>query len=460
MYSSIIKIGIAFLDTFLIILAFFTAFHLKFTDQTQHKMEEYVWLLYFSVPIIILFLFRRGMLTGYRYRRKRNIFFNTVYALIQAGFISSAVLYLTHASNYSRLLFGSYFVLAAVFVVFEKMSVKCLYDWALIRGFYNIRAVLIGWGERAQRILDTLSLSPQWGIQVLATIDPRKADVGSIEQTLQERKVNEIFISIPRNEYYHQNIDAIIQELEPYGLPIKTTLNFDDILDMYAEYPCKVANEDGLLLAHHRLSNDQIIVKRIFDLFGSIIGLTLSSILFLPLVLAIKLDSSGPIFYKHRRVGKNGLLFFIYKFRSMYKDADQRLQDILTNDPQAKKEWEQSFKLKNDPRITKVGNFLRKTSLDELPQFINVFKGEMSLVGARPIVEKEITDYYKDKAGVYCSLKPGITGLWQAERRSETEDYEERVQMDRWYVKNYSLWLDIKIILKTVRAVVARKGAY
>ncbi|MDA3898380.1 MAG: sugar transferase [Desulfobacteraceae bacterium] len=459
MYSSIIQITITILDIFLVLFAFGLAYLIGIQRQGFEGIEKYLWLLYFSIPFIVFCLFRRGMLTGYRYRRKGEIFFNTLFSLIQAGILSSAVLYLFKAEYYSRLFFGVYFAMAAVFVVAEKMVVKSLYDWALKKGFYNIQAFLIGWGKRAQRIADVFSEAPQYGVRVISVIDPRETDMASIVRTIQKNKIHEIFIAIPRGEYYHNHIDAIIRQIEPFGIPLKTVFNFEDIVDMHAKRNCKVGDEEALLLVHHGLNNDQIIIKRVFDVLGATVGLILSSILFIPIAFAIKLNSTGPVFFAHRRIGKNARAFHLYKFRTMYADAPKRLEEIMANDPQAKQEWEKNFKLKNDPRITRVGNFLRKTSLDELPQFWNVLKGDMSLVGARPIVQKEVSNYYKDRAGVYCSLKPGITGPWQAGKRSEIEDYSERVELDRWYVKHYSLWLDVKIIFKTIPSVLTRKGA-
>ncbi len=140
--------------------------------------------------------------------------------------------------------------------------------------------------------------------------------------------------------------------------------------------------------------------------------------------------------------------------------ADKELRRIIDKNPELRKEWEKNYKLKNDPRITAIGRFLRKTSLDEFPQFINVIRGDMSVVGARPIVVNELNGFYKESAGRYCSMKPGITGPWQVGRRSNIDEYKERVQMDDWYILNYSLWTDIKIIIKTVYRIFNSKGAY
>lgn len=169
-------------------------------------------------------------------------------------------------------------------------------------------------------------------------------------------------------------------------------------------------------------------------------------------------DPPGPIVYKHRRVGKDGKEFDCYKFRSMCVDSTERLTKLLATDPAAKEEWDRTFKLKNDPRITRSGEFLRKTSLDELPQLLNVLKGEMSLVGPRPIVQKEVPRY-KEFIKEYYMVPPGITGMWQVSGRSDI-DYPERVSMDSWYVHNWSIWLDIVLLWRTVKVVLDHKGAY
>ena len=144
----------------------------------------------------------------------------------------------------------------------------------------------------------------------------------------------------------------------------------------------------------------------------------------------------------------------------MHVNAEQRLTKLLEEEPALREEWVKNYKLKNDPRITKTGKFLRKTSLDELPQFFNVLRGEMSVVGARPIVNEELTKYYNTTAITYCAMKPGVTGPWQIGKRSDIEDYNERVELDRWYILNTSIWLDLKIIVKTVFRIFNPNGAY
>lgn len=191
------------------------------------------------------------------------------------------------------------------------------------------------------------------------------------------------------------------------------------------------------------------------------------AILLLPILLPIigilayliKKESEGPVFFAHNRIGKDGKTIPTFKFRSMFKDSKERLEKLLEEDEEIKKEWETNFKLKNDPRITKVGAFLRKTSLDELPQIFNVLRGEMNFVGPRPVIQEELDKYYKENTEYYLMVKPGITGLWQVSGRSDT-DYDLRVSIDKWYVINWSLWLDITILIKTIKVVLKKEGAY
>ena len=196
------------------------------------------------------------------------------------------------------------------------------------------------------------------------------------------------------------------------------------------------------------------VFKRIFDVVSSIVVLILASPIFIITAIAIRVESKGKVIFGHTRIGKDGVSFKVYKFRSMYENADEIFERFTE---EQKREYYENFKLDNDPRITKVGKFIRKTSLDELPQLINIIKGDMSVVGPRPIVEKEIVKYGKYFERVF-SVKGGLTGYWQANGRSDTT-YDERVQMDMYYIDNRSFIMDIKIILKTIIAVVKKEGA-
>jgi lipopolysaccharide/colanic/teichoic acid biosynthesis glycosyltransferase len=196
------------------------------------------------------------------------------------------------------------------------------------------------------------------------------------------------------------------------------------------------------------------VAKRFIDIIGAVVGLVLFTPIMLIVGIMVKLDSKGPAIFGHKRLGKNGKIIKVYKFRSMVENAEEVLRNLS---PEDRKEFELNFKLENDPRVTKLGGFLRKTSLDELPQFYNVLIGNMTLVGPRPIVEKELEKYgsYSQKL---LSVKPGLTGNWQVSGRSDTT-YEERVLLDMDYIDRRSILNDIIIMFKTVYVVIAKKGA-
>jgi Undecaprenyl-phosphate galactose phosphotransferase WbaP len=199
-------------------------------------------------------------------------------------------------------------------------------------------------------------------------------------------------------------------------------------------------------------------IKRLMDIGIVVIGSIILSPLLICIAALVKLSSPGPVLYSQERIGQKRKHFTAYKFRSMVIDADKKLKLLLEENPGVREEWEQNQKLKNDPRITGIGSFLRKTSLDEIPQFVNVLRGEMSLVGPRPIVDNEVKKYGEDFQRVF-SIKPGLTGLWQVSGRSDT-DYTDRVSFDTYYLQSWSVWLDIWIICKTIVVILRGKGAY
>jgi exopolysaccharide production protein ExoY len=219
----------------------------------------------------------------------------------------------------------------------------------------------------------------------------------------------------------------------------------DDVEKTYTNF--------GSITIRHNLT------KRLFDICFSIGFLLLTLPLFILLSSFIFLTSPGPIFYGHKRIGRGGKVFKCLKFRTMYIDADIRLKNILESNPDMKKEWDKSRKLKSDPRILKFGGFLRKSSLDELPQFINVLKGDLSVVGPRPVMDDEMKQYFGSKAAKILQIRPGITGIWQTSGRSNT-NYETRIALDEQYVDKQNILLDIKLILKTIPCILFSKGAY
>ena len=200
-------------------------------------------------------------------------------------------------------------------------------------------------------------------------------------------------------------------------------------------------------------------LKRAFDLGSVVVILALFGWLMILIAVAVRLSGGSKVIYGHTRVGRNGQLFQCLKFRSMVANSDEVLRHLLETDPDARAQWDRDFKLKADPRITRIGRFIRKTSLDELPQLWNVIKGEMSIVGPRPVVQAEFDQYYGGAREHYLSVPPGLTGLWQVSGRNDL-DYAQRVELDKSYVENSNIVYDFMIVMRTVKVMVVRRGAY
>lgn len=281
---------------------------------------------------------------------------------------------------------------------------------------------------------------------------PVVANMENMLDYVKREIVDEVFIDIPiKNNHF---LKSYIKEFEKMGVTVHINI---EVLGKFEKYNKNVEMMGGypvITFANNFYDEEKMAVKRIMDIVGGIIGGFITIIAMVILFPIIKLDSPGPLLFKQKRVGKNGRYFYIYKFRSMYQDAEKRKQELMSENEMKGL----MFKMKDDPRITRVGKFIRATSIDELPQFFNVIKGDMSLVGTRPPTVDEFQKYkmYHKRR---LSLRPGITGMWQVSGRSDIEDFEEVVRLDLYYIDNWSLLLDIKILLKTIGAVFKRTGS-
>jgi exopolysaccharide biosynthesis polyprenyl glycosylphosphotransferase len=333
------------------------------------------------------------------------------------------------------------------------------------RGRNVRRAVIAGAGDLGMNIVREIETMPWAGIEILGFFDdkideenldqvmgkPILGNIADIQGYLSKHDIDYVYIALPMRA--EKKIFMILRTCRSLGARIYLVPD----LYVYGLHHAEIQSLGKLLILNF---NPHTEWKRGFDIVFSLGALLFTLPLTLLIALLIKLDDGGPVFYRHRRITAAGKEFNCLKFRTMRVGAEHELPDLLAAHPELKKEWETGYKLKNDPRVTKIGKFLRRTSLDEFPQFINVLKGDMSVVGARPIVGRELKDFYKESAGRYCSMKPGITGPWQVGKRSDIEDYKERVELDDWYILNYSLWNDIKIIGKTILMMIKGNGAY
>lgn len=373
-------------------------------------------------------------------------------AMMLSGFFQFAV-----KNDFSRLWLMSGWVFSAICM----LCLRAAYRHELRRrGKWQIAAVLVGNGATAKDTRAALESEPSLGYFIKVQINnlPEaflKAG-RSWEALCAEYEADYIVIALDGTEFdqAQQPIAQLTRESVPFSIsPPRHNL---PVLDMSPQY---FFSHDIKLLTYNSGLEQPLprMIKRGFDIAVSGTLLLLASPVMLVIGLMVKRDG-GPMFFGHARIGKNGKTFKCLKFRSMIHNSQAVLERYLAEHPEAREEWEADHKLKNDPRVTGFGKFLRASSLDELPQLINVLKGEMSLVGPRPIVMAEVTKYEHDIAHYY-RVSPGITGLWQVSGRNDVT-YGQRVQMDSWYVRNWSLWHDIAILCKTVPALMKRSGAY
>lgn len=333
--------------------------------------------------------------------------------------------------------------------------------------------VIVGIGRTAKSLTEVIEQNPFTTYNILGyvsvceildykgheIIDEEKilGKFGDIEKIMEGSEVDEVIVALPRATSVEMH--RILEKIEGKVKKIK----FIPELNGTYTFNSKVEDYDGMMLISStsgKITPLKAKIKRVIDIMAGIAGMFILGILQIFYGSKIKRDG-GPTLFCHTRVGKDLKGFKMHKFRSMYIDAEERLEKMLAEDEEVRKDFYTNFKLKDDPRITPVGEFLRKTSLDEFPQFINVLKGEMSLIGPRPVVQKEVDMYYgTEKGEKVFQVKPGITGMWQAHGRSDVENYEDRIALDLYYIRNWSLWLDVVILIKTIKNVVHRKGAY
>ncbi len=337
-------------------------------------------------------------------------------------------------------------------------------------GLLKRRVLILGANETGRVALNALLGEPNLGYEVVGFLDDRPPADGAplagykvhrrldrVERYLVACDIHDVVIALPDRD--KEVLNSLVTRLQHKAASVLYFPDYSGIAVIGTEIRHFFNDQAFALEIKNNLAEPlNAYTKKAFDF---IIGLLLFLLLAVPLAvisLLIMATSPGPAIYRQQRSGKNGTMFRCYKFRTMYRDADARLKEILAADRQAKEEWERYRKLTDDPRITPLGRFLRGTSLDELPQIFNVLRGEMSLVGPRPVTGEEIELYYKDSADLCFSVLPGITGLWQVSGRSNTS-YDYRIMLDSWYVRNWNLWLDIVILLKTVYVVINREGA-
>lgn len=376
-------------------------------------------------------------------------------------------LYFTHdARVLSRI-----FILLSFFMVFIALLVSRFLAKRFLVAcrLWQRPVVIIGTNATATKLAGIYQNEPAMGYEVVAFIEEEPGGAGgrlmgvpvlpykSIESTVLATGVKDVVIAAPHIDRkvlmdWGFRIQPMVKNLimvpDMAGLPMNN-------LEVETNFQEKMV----CLKIRNNLANwGNRFFKRFFDIVVCLAGFAFLAPVFGILCLLIYLDSPGPVIFSHKRVGTKGRQFSCFKFRTMVIDSQNALERHLQECASAREEWERDFKLKNDPRVTRIGKFLRKTSLDELPQLINVIRGDMSLVGPRPIVSEEVPKYGQYISDYYL-VHPGITGYWQTNGRNDV-DYDARVRMDSWYVRNWSVWLDMVILVRTIGVVFKRDGAY
>lgn len=441
--------------------------------------------------IAVSFLFTTSMNLYIQNRKIESITAFKNCALIYMTFAVILILTKNKMIN-SRFLFVLSFILFFAFSLIGRYILKRVLIYKFSKSKMATLAGVITVSDKADKFVKSLATDWSRNIVGIALLDKEKEDLENCNQVINSKNSNkttviekneklnsiqnvpilaygddiidwvkresldEVFIILPSK--YSKIAQELVEEFESMGIIVH--INISTVENMvkknhYKHLKCEVyASHPIATVSASTQSTRFLVAKRLMDILGALAGLLISVPVIALVAIPLLIESPGPLFFKQQRVGKNGRLFNIYKLRSMYVDAEERKAELMKQN----KMDGLMFKMDDDPRITKVGKFIRKTSIDELPQFWNVLKGDMSLVGTRPPTIDEFNQYESHHKR-RLSMKPGITGMWQVSGRSDITDFEEIVNLDCEYIDNCSIWLDIKILFKTVAVVFMHKGA-
>lgn len=438
---------IALLGSMLILLMVRAAF-----GELDPAIYRWVFPLLLFSPLLgaILGLYRSISQPPHRELKTIFFFVTLVYAIILL------VLFLSKTGDLdSRLvIFGGWGISLLALPILRSLCIRLFsrFTW------WTSPLLILGNDKAAKRLWHYLRRHPQHGLRPVAMLDlPAEASARNMALSAAAQRWPSGVAMLVTETGASQPLDYISEASRHFAKVIVVP----DHMASFRRYwltPCELSGLNVFLLTQNLHDRRRLAIKRAIDILFCILLSPLLLPLGLALALLIRMDSPGSPLYRQVRLGRSGQPILVYKFRTMVADADARLKEWLNDNPDLKEEWERDHKLKHDPRITRMGRFLRKTSLDELPQLLNVALGDMSVVGPRPIVDDEVKKY-----GVvfeeYCRVRPGITGLWQISGRNNTS-YAERVAYDRYYINNWSVWMDIWILAKTVPVTLTGYGAY
>jgi exopolysaccharide biosynthesis polyprenyl glycosylphosphotransferase len=455
------------IDITVIVVSLLLAYHVRSAYSGYLRpLVSYLWVLAFVVPAWCLLLNKYGLFSSIRKLTAFEVLTRVFNVHLFGGFICAAAIYFFDKDMYSRGLYLGFVAISFALMATEKLLLRLMLGYARRRG-YNTRFLLIvGARDKAGRFKELVESHADWGLKIVGFVLVDKTNrgehflgypiLGELENLVdicKERPIDEVIFCVPKG--FVVDAEAYLGELESLGVTVRMVLDFYD-MPMYRK-EISYFHEDIPILTYHAKAFDaqQLFLKRMLDIVGALLGLLLLVVLYPFIAVAIKLDSPGPILFRQKRVGYNGRIFTCRKFRSMVASAEKQKQELADRNEMNGA----LFKIRDDPRVTRVGRFLRRTSLDEFPQFWNVLVGEMSLVGTRPPTRDEV-EQYENWHRRRISIKPGLTGLWQVSGRSHINTFDDVVKLDLAYIDSWSLWLDLKVILKTIYVVLSRSGSF
>lgn len=449
------------LDIVILEAAFMLAYYLRHGNHIFQGSRIYsemaVMLIAFHVVIAFFMKFYRNILKRSMFQEFRIVL---VYNVVLFSSLMAYMMLRKNTGDYSRMALVLFFLLDCALMFLVHMAYKKFLLHRRIKSKELEVMLLVTDSDRAEKLVEKLQrnefgTSRLTGVILLdrsATGEtvagvPVVADSDTMYEYACRHVVDEIFLNTKQ-----QDKESCVEEFLLMGITVHIDLDF--LLDNERGVLNRINSIPVLTTSINMVTKQQLILKRVLDIVGGVVGMVATLIATLIFGPIIYFQSPGPVFFTQERVGRNGRRFKIIKFRSMYADAEERKAELLAqNEMQGL-----MFKMEDDPRVTPIGRFLRRTSIDELPQFFNILRGDMSLVGTRP----PTVDEYEKYDSVHKSrlaTKPGLTGLWQVSGRSQITDFDEVVRLDNEYIRNWSLWLDMKILCKTVAVVLRRKGA-
>lgn len=386
-----------------------------------------------------------------------RIFKYVTKALVLSSLVVASLLFYVAESEFDKVFFSTFIIVAYAMLLVSTFIFRYIYKIKI--GRFAPRTAYVGEIEQFEKF-EYFMNKTNIGIQFVGYIRVENrankeylGNIKNLESIIKEHKLDQVYIM--QTKTGKTDLQKYIDLCMEMGVTVRI------IMDFYQEgigksYMSSVGTYPVVTFHTVSLNNTEQVIKRTIDIIGAIVGIIITSPIMLITAIAIKATSKGPVIFKQKRVGMNGRVFNMYKFRSMYVDAELHQSELMKNNEMAS---DLMFKMKNDPRVTKVGRFIRKTSIDEFPQFFNVLIGHMSLVGTRPPTEEEVKKYSRNHWR-RISIKPGITGMWQISGRNKITSFDEIVELDTKYIDEWSVMMDFKVMFKTIGVIIQRNGAY